>query len=159
MKPAVDAAVEKLQRAQIHDQERRHDERAKDTDGSRREPRARDMHAIVAYQLRDLAGKQRRQGHDAEQVEQQNPWLQAAEFPRVLHALREQQERPDADTCPQQNERNRAPARLRGMGLGHTGSDHVYHSLTRCQSSVQNMSARSDAGRRPRRKPARTLIR
>ena len=39
----------------------------------------------------------------------------------------------------------------------YTGSDHEYHSLVRCQSSVQNSSARNEAGMRPRRTPARTL--
>ena len=37
-------------------------------------------------------------------------------------------------------------------------SDHVYQSLTRLQSSVQNSSARSEEDRCPRWMPARTLI-
>src|SRR5438477_7681339 len=81
----------------------------------------------------------------------------AVERRGVLHALGEQHERPEPDRAPQQHLRDGLPPHARPTPI-HTGRTHEYHSLTRTQSLVQNRIARSDAGRRPRRTPARTLI-
>jgi len=53
---------------------------------------------------------------------------------------------------------DRDPAQPARRSALHTGSDHVYHSLTRTQSSVQKRIARNEAGKCPRRTPARTLM-
>ena len=114
------------------------------------------MRAIVAHQPPELARQQHAEGEHAAEVHQQNPRPQAVECGRVLHALGEQQERSQPDGAPQQRLRDRHPAQA-PRALVHTGSNHEYHSLTRAQSLVQKRITRSDAGRCPRRTPARTL--
>ena len=157
LEPAVDAAIDELERRQIHDQQRRNDQRPEDAHGARRETRAGHVRAIVAHQPPELARQQHAEGDHAAEVHQQNPRPQAVECGRVLHALGEQQERSQPDGAPQQRLRDRHPAQA-PRALVHTGSNHEYHSLTRAQSLVQKRITRSDAGRCPRRTPARTLI-
>ena len=158
LEPAVDAAVDELQRGQVDDEQRRDHQRAEDAHGARGEARAGHVRAVVADQLPQLARQQHAERDHAAGIEQQDPRLQPLELRRVLHALGEQQERAEADGDPQQHLADHGPARPARRARGYTGSDHVYHSLTRSQSSVQNSSARSDADRWPRRTPARTLM-
>ena len=127
-------------------------------DGARREARARNVRAVVAHQAPQLAREQHAQGDDAADVDQQDPQLHAAEFGRVLHALRQEQKRTEADRAPQQHLADGDPAQSPRWPRPYTGSDHVYHSETRAQSSVQKRIARMDEGRFPRRTPARTLM-
>ncbi len=155
-KPAIDAAIEELEREEINDDERRHDEHAKDRHGAGGEARTGDVISIIPHELQQLARDERAQRDDADEIEQQDPRLQAAELARVLHALAEKQERANANRSPKNDERYAAPARPPGYRRIYTGRDHEYHSLVRCQSSVQNMSARKEDGNLPRRTPART---
>src|SRR5690606_30782733 len=144
---------------EIDDEQRSHDERAEDRDRPCRESRPGDVIAVVADELPELARKERRERNDPDQVEQQHPRLQAAELTRGLNALGQKEQCAGAHGDPQQYERNATPALQKARGYAYTGSDHEYHSLVRCQSFVQNMIARNDAGSRPRRTPARTLTR
>ena len=111
-----------------------------------------------AHEPPQLAREQHAERDHAADVEQQDPQLQTAELGRVLHALGEQQEGAEPDGGPQHPLPDRDPAQPARRGVAQTGSDHVYHSLTRAQSSVQKRIARSDAGKCPRRTPARTLM-
>jgi hypothetical protein len=159
LEPAIDTAIQEVEREQVDDEQRRDDESAEDADRTSREARAGNMIAIVADQLPQLARELNGQGDDAGDIEQQNPRLQAIERGRVLNALREQQQSANADRGPQKHQSAAAPRHTCRLLAVYTGSDHEYHSLTRRKSSVQKNSARSDAGNRPRRTPARTLIR
>ena len=156
--PAVDAAVEELERRQVHDQERCDHQRAEDPDGAGGKTRARHVRAVVVHQPPHLAHHQHGEHRDGADVEQQDPALQPLELRGVAHAHGEQQERGGGDRAPQQPERPGVALRPPLRARLYIGSDHVYHSLTRAQSLVQNSSARSDAGSDPRRTPARTLM-
>src|SRR6186713_2494701 len=114
------------------------------------------MLAVIPEETPDGVGQQHRKADHTDEIEQQNPGLQASELRRVRRALREHQQSTGADRRPQHYDGVAAPA---FTFAAHIGSDHEYHSLTRYQSSVQNINARSDAGSRPRRIPARTLMR
>ena len=59
LKPAVDAAIQELQREQIHDEQRRDHQRAENGNRARRQARAGNVRAIVAHELPDLAREQR----------------------------------------------------------------------------------------------------
>ena len=122
----------------------------------RREPGH--VRAVVAHQAPQLARQQDAERDDAGEVDHQDPQLPAPELGGVLHALGEQQEGAEADRAPQQCLSDRDPTQGARRARTYTGSDHEYHSLTRAQSSVQNSMARNEAGRWPRRTPARTLM-
>ena len=155
--PAIDAAIQELEREHVDDQQRGDHKHAEDAHRARRQPRSGNVLAVFADQLPQFAGKKNREHDDAHHVDQQHPRLQPAEIRGVLHALSEQQQRAGADSRPQYEQRNRAEAAARSRLGAHTGSAHEYHSLSRCQSLVQNSSVRREAGNLPRRTPARTL--
>ncbi len=156
-KPTVDAAIQELEREQVNDEQRCDDERAEDAHRAGRQARAGNVFPVLAHELPDLACEEYRQRNHADDVDQQNPGLQPDEFGGVLHALGEQEQRPCGDRSPKHEQRRSAPAAPRAWLLAQTGSDHEYHSLSRCQSLVQKSSTRSDEGSCPRRTPARTL--
>ena len=160
LEPAVDAAVDELERGQVHDQQRCDHQR------SRRSPRcarsgasrarARGSRAPAATACAPAAPlsaitpqTSSSRIHSCRRLElapsSARSWRAAG--------MRRARSPPTARAWPTATQRS-----LRGGASLHTGSDHVYHSLTRAQSSVQNRIARSDAGRCPRRTPARTLM-
>ena len=116
------------------------------------------MRAVVAHQPPQLAREQHAQGDDAADVDQQDPQLHAAESAEFCTLFAKQQKRTEADRAPQQHLADGDPAQSPRWPRPYTGSDHVYHSETRAQSSVQKRIARMDEGRFPRRTPARTLM-
>ena len=157
--PAVDAAVDELERGHVDDEQRGDHQRAEDADGARGEARAGNVRAVIAHQAPQLVRQQPGEGDDPAHVDAEDPQLQPAELRGVLHALGEQQEGAPADGAPQQHLADGDPAEpTRLAWLLHTGSVQVYHSLTRAQSSVQKRKARMAEGRLPRRTPARTLM-
>ncbi len=80
VKPAVDAAIEELEREQIHDDQRHDHEHSEDRDGARREARAGDVIPIIANELQKLARDQRTQRDHAHQIQEQDERLQATEL-------------------------------------------------------------------------------
>jgi hypothetical protein len=115
------------------------------------------VRAVVAHQTPELARQEHAQCNHRAGIDQEDPQLQAPELGGVLHALGEQQKGPEPDGAPQQHLAGREPAQA-ARPPGYAGSDHVYHSEVRAQSSVQNMIARMEEVRWPRRTPARTLM-
>ena len=121
-------------------------------------PKIPTVRAVVAHQAPQLARQQHAQRNHRAGINQQDPQLQAPELGGVLHTLGEQQEGAEPDATPQQHLAGGQPTQAARRALAYTGSDHVYHSEVRAQSSVQNMIARMEEVRWPRRTPARTLM-
>jgi len=78
-KPAVDAAVDEVEREQVDDQQRRDHQATEHQDGANRQAGAGRMIAIIAIQLPQLARQQHHQRDHAEDREQQYPGLPARE--------------------------------------------------------------------------------
>ena len=73
LEPAIDAAIDELQGKVIDDQNRRDGQSAENRYRASFQARPRDMPAVVAHQVRELAGEQHQQCEQPRDIDQQDP--------------------------------------------------------------------------------------
>jgi hypothetical protein len=93
LEPAVDPAIDELQRKVVDDQDGRHRECAEDRDRAPLQARSRHVPPVIAHQTRKLGGQQHEQGQQPRDVDEQNPRQPLLEQRRVLHRFAEQVQR------------------------------------------------------------------
>ncbi len=91
-KPAVNAAIQELEREAVDDEKRRDDQQAENSHCASREARPRLVVTVIAYELPQLAREERRERDNTHDIYQQYPGLQSAEVRRILHTLGEEDE-------------------------------------------------------------------
>ena len=133
LEPAVDAAIQELQREVIDHQDRRDRERAEDRDRACLEPRTRDVPAIVAHELESLTASSANSVSRPEILTSRIHGSHRSNTPSFAR-------RTPADRAQPATARRRCAEHGRAVFADHGCSVHVYQSLSRCHSLTQNIS-------------------